>query len=51
MCKLINNSIARYLVITRERFIVLDSGGEGVGAHAIVKSNNHLTELIKVRHI
>jgi len=39
---------SRYLVITRDRFIVLDSRGEGVGAEAIVKSNNHLTELNKV---
>ena len=38
----------RYLVVTRERFIVFDSGGEGVGAEAVVKSNNHLTELIKM---
>merc|ERR1711968_283064 len=38
----------RYLVVTRERFIVLNSGGEGVGAQATVCSNNHLTELIKM---
>merc|ERR1711871_1754221 len=38
----------RYLVVTRERFIVLDSGGDGVGANATVCSNNHLTELIKM---
>ena len=38
----------RYLVVTRERLLVLDSGGKGVGATATVKSNNHLTELIKM---
>merc|ERR1712139_627754 len=38
----------RYLVVTRERFIVLDSGGDGVGAAAKVCSDNHLTELIKM---
>lgn len=67
--------VSRYLVITRERFIVLDtnipqpssshpnddglttsttttttsgSGRGGVGALALVKSNHHLTELIKM---
>lgn len=40
--------VARYLVVSRERFIVLDAGGGGVGAAATVKSNHHLTELIKM---
>jgi hypothetical protein len=40
--------VHRYLVISRERFIVLDSKGEGVGSAATVKSNHHLTELIKM---
>jgi len=40
--------VHRYLVISRERFIVLDSGGEGVGSKAVVKSNHHLTELIRM---
>jgi hypothetical protein len=35
----------RFLAITRERFLVLDSGGKGVGHPAVVKSNNHLTEV------
>ena len=35
----------RFLAITRERFIVLDSGGQGVNSRAVVKSNNHLTEV------
>ena len=39
--------VHRFLVVTRERFIVLDSGGSGIGSTAIVKSNHHLTE---VRH-
>jgi hypothetical protein len=41
-------SVHRYLVITKERFIVLDSQGKGVGSVATVKSNHHLTELIKI---
>jgi hypothetical protein len=41
-------SVHRYLVITKERFIVLDSQGKGVGSTATVKSNHHLTELIKI---
>ena len=41
-------SVHRYLVITKERFIVLDSQGKGVGSMATVKSNHHLTELIKI---
>lgn len=40
--------VHRYLVVTRERFIVLDSGGKGVGSEAVVKSNHHLTELLKI---
>lgn len=42
--------VHRYLVVTRERFIVLDSGGKGVGATAKVKSNHHLTELLKITY-
>ena len=41
-------ALFRYLVITKERIIVLDSGGAGVGAEATVKSNHHLTELAKL---
>lgn len=37
--------VHRFLVISRERFIVLDSNGEGVGSRATVKSNHHLTEV------
>ena len=37
--------VHRYLVISRERFIVLDSNGAGVGSSATVKSNHHLTEV------
>ncbi len=44
----VTSSVHRYLVITKERFIVLDSQGKGVGAEAVVKSNHHLTELIKI---
>jgi len=40
--------VHRYLVVSRERFIVLDAGGGGVGSEASVKSNRHLTELIKM---
>lgn len=35
----------RFLAVTRERFLVLDSNGKGVGNVAVVKSNNHLTEV------
>lgn len=42
--------VHRFLVVTRERFIVLDSGGKGVGATARVKSNHHLTELLKITY-
>ena len=42
--------VHRYLVVTRERFIVLDSGGKGVGSTAKVKSNHHLTELLKITY-
>ena len=44
----VTSSVHRYLVITKERFIVLDSQGKGVGSVATVKSNHHLTELIKI---
>jgi hypothetical protein len=37
--------VHRFLVVTRERFIVLDSGGSGIGSTATVKSNHHLTEV------
>eukprot|EP00603_Paraphysomonas_imperforata_P008007 CAMPEP_0114431854 /NCGR_PEP_ID=MMETSP0103-20121206/10834_1 /TAXON_ID=37642 ORGANISM="Paraphysomonas imperforata, Strain PA2" /NCGR_SAMPLE_ID=MMETSP0103 /ASSEMBLY_ACC=CAM_ASM_000201 /LENGTH=1306 /DNA_ID=CAMNT_0001601471 /DNA_START=25 /DNA_END=3945 /DNA_ORIENTATION=- len=40
--------VHRFLVVTKERFIVLDSGGKGVGSVGLVKSNHHLTELIKI---
>lgn len=39
------SQVHRFLVVTRERFIVLDSGGSGIGSTAIVKSNHHLTEV------
>lgn len=35
----------RYLVVSRERFLVLDASGGGVGSEAVVKSNRHLTEV------
>jgi hypothetical protein len=38
----------RYIVVTKERVIVLDSGGGGVGSLSTVKSNHHLTELVKL---
>jgi hypothetical protein len=37
--------VHRFLVITKERFIVLDSNGEGVGSMAMVESNHHLSEV------
>jgi hypothetical protein len=37
--------VHRFLVVTRERLIVLDSQGAGIGATAVVKSNHHLTEV------
>jgi hypothetical protein len=37
--------VHRYLVVTKERFMVLDADGGGVGSPAIVKSNHHLTEV------
>jgi hypothetical protein len=40
--------LPRYLVVTKERLIVLDSGGGGIGTEATVKSNHHLTELVKL---
>lgn len=40
--------VHRFLVVSRERFIVLDSGGSGIGSKATVKSNHHLTELLKM---
>lgn len=41
----IPTQVHRFLVVTRERFIVLDSGGSGIGSTATVKSNHHLTEV------
>lgn len=38
--------VHRYLVVTKERFMVLDANGGGVGSTAVVKSNHHLTEVI-----
>lgn len=38
----------RYIVVTKERVIVLDSGGGGVGSVSTVKSNHHLTEFVKL---
>jgi len=43
-----NRLLHRFLVVTRERFIVLDSGGGGVGSRGRVLSNHHLTELMKM---
>lgn len=40
--------LPRYLVVSRERFLVLDAQGGGVGSTATVKSNRHLTELAKM---
>lgn len=40
--------VSRYLVISRERFMVLDANGGGIGSMATVKSNHHLTELTKM---
>jgi len=40
--------VSRFLVVSRERLIVLDSHGRGVGSSAVVKSNHHLTQLIKM---
>ena len=40
--------VHRFLVVTRERFIVLDSNGGGIGSEASVKSNHHLTEVCAV---
>jgi hypothetical protein len=37
--------VSRYLVVSRERFMVLDAHGGGVGSVATVKSNHHLTEV------
>ena len=37
--------VHRYLVVSRERFLVLDASGGGVGSQAVVKSNRHLTEV------
>jgi hypothetical protein len=41
-------AVHRFLVVTKERFIVLDSKGQGVGSIGHVKSNHHLTELVKI---
>ena len=38
----------RFLACTRERFLVMDSGGGGAGSQATVESNHHLTELLKM---
>lgn len=38
--------VSRYLVVSRERFMVLDAHGGGVGSVATVKSNHHLTEVL-----
>ena len=38
----------RFLVVTPERFIILDAKGGGVGSDAIVEANHHLTELLKI---
>jgi hypothetical protein len=38
--------VHRFLVVSKERFLVLDSNAEGVGSQAVVKSNHHLTEVI-----
>lgn len=43
--EVITTQLHRYLAISKERFIVLDSNGEGVGSEAIVKSNHHLSEV------
>ena len=40
--------VSRFLVVSRERLIVLDSHGKGAGSMATVKSNHHLTQLIKM---
>ena len=40
----------RYLVVSRERFLVLDSSGGGVGSRAVVKSNRHLSEVRSVQY-
>ena len=37
--------LSRFLVVSRERLIVLDAHGGGVGSAAVVKSNHHLTEV------
>jgi hypothetical protein len=37
--------LSRYLVVSRERLMVLDAHGGGVGSAAVVKSNHHLTEV------
>jgi hypothetical protein len=38
----------RFLVVTPERFIILDAQGGGVGTEARVDANHHLTELLKI---
>ena len=40
--------VSRFIAVSRERLIVLDSHGKGVGAIATVKSNHHLTQLVKI---
>jgi len=43
-----STQLHRFLVVTRERFIVLDSSGGGVGSIGVVTANHHLTELLKM---
>jgi antitoxin (DNA-binding transcriptional repressor) of toxin-antitoxin stability system len=38
--------VSRYLAVSRERFMVLDANGGGIGSIATVKSNHHLTEVL-----
>lgn len=40
--------VHRYLVVTRERFIIIDTSGGGVGSVGRVVANHHLTELLKM---
>ena len=40
--------VSRFIAVSRERLIVLDSHGKGVGSIATVKSNHHLTQLVKI---
>jgi hypothetical protein len=38
----------RFLVVTKERFLVIDSKGGGVGSSGIVETNKHLTDVCTV---